>query len=180
MAGAKEWQKARPWARERAPEGGGKTGWTSPAFLGWLQQPHWIWVRETSLEEDPRAFPYSETDTGGVVSGWSRGHTLCWGEPGRPQRNGRNRYSKPHWNKRQADSGLGRGAGRLRATAGPLLVLLGSSQHPNAIYGSCHTQRNVRPGLGNPIRMSSYHGPHPSSCLQLTQEGSQPPRVAHG
>lgn len=48
---------------------------------------------------------------------------------------GGSRYSKPHWNKRQADSGLGRGAGRLRAIAGPLLVLQGSSQHPNAVYG---------------------------------------------
>lgn len=70
--------------------GGGKTGWTSPAFLGcWLLQPQWIWVREISLEEDPRAFPTLRKDTGGVASGWSRGHTQCWGEPGRPQRDGR-------------------------------------------------------------------------------------------
>lgn len=37
----------------------------------------------------PRAFPTLRKDTQGVASGWSRGHTQCWGEPGRPQRNGR-------------------------------------------------------------------------------------------
>lgn len=91
---------------------------------------------------------------------------------------GGSRYSKPHWNKRQADSGLGRGAGRLRAIAGPLLVLQGSSQHPNAVYGSCHTQRNAKPGLGSPFRMSFY--PAPASYFHLTLEGSQPPWVGHG
>jgi hypothetical protein len=43
-------------------------------------------------------------------------------------------YSKPHWNKRQAESGLGRGAGRLGATASPLLAQEGSSQHPNTVH----------------------------------------------
>lgn len=161
MAGARGWQKARPWARERTPGGGGKTGWTSPAFLGWLQQPHWIWVREISLEEDPRAFPTQRKDTGGVASGWSRGHTQCWESQGVPREMGGSRYSKPHWNKRQADSGLGRGAGRLSATAGPLLVLQGSSQHPKAVYGSCHPQRKASPELGRPIRAP----PYPASSL---------------
>lgn len=155
--GACQWlgpgQKARPWAGERTPGGGGKTGWTSPAFLGWLQQPHWIWVREISLKEDPRAFPTQRKDTGGVASGWSRGHTQCWESQGVPREMGGSRYSKPHWNKRQADSGLGRGAGRLSATAGPLLVLQGSSQHPKAVYGSCHPQRKASPELGRPIRV---------------------------
>lgn len=138
MARAREWQRARPWARERAPGGGGKTGWTSLGFLGWLQEPHWIWVRETSLEEDPRAFPTQRKDTGGVASGWSRGHTQCWGEPGRPQRNGRNPVLQTTLEQKAGGLGVGQGAGRLKAAAGPLLVPQGSSQHPNAVCGSCH------------------------------------------
>lgn len=85
MAGPREWQKARPWAGERAPgEEAKPAGHHQPSLAGSSSQPHWIWVREMSLEEDPRAFPTQRKDTGGVASGWSRGHTQCWGEPGRP------------------------------------------------------------------------------------------------
>lgn len=124
MAGAREWQKARPRARERAPGGGGKTGWTSLAFLGcWLLQPQWIWVRETSLEEDPRAFPTLRKDTGGVASGWSRGHTQCWGEPGRPQRNGRIPVLQTTLEQKAGGLRVGQGGGAAesysRPSAGP-------------------------------------------------------------
>lgn len=57
-----------------------------------------IWVRETSLEEDPRAFPTLRKDTGGVASGWSkRPHSVLgraraspekWEDPGTPNHTG--------------------------------------------------------------------------------------------
>jgi hypothetical protein len=124
VAGAREWQRARPWARERAPGGGGKTGWTSPAFLGcWFLQPQWIWVRETSLEKDPRAFLTLRKDTWGVASGWSRGHTQCWGEPGRPQRNGRIPVLQTTLEQKAGGLRVGQGGGAAesysRPSAGP-------------------------------------------------------------
>lgn len=79
--------------------GGGKTGWTSPAFLGcWLLQPQWIWVRETSLEKDPQGLPYSEEGHSGSgirleqrphsVLGRARASPEKWEDPGTPNHTG--------------------------------------------------------------------------------------------
>lgn len=145
--------------RRKSSGGGGKTGWTSPAFLGWLQQPAALDLGQGNEPRGrPQGLPYTEEGHwGSGIRLEQRPHSVLGRARASPREMGGSRYSKPHWNKRQADSGLGRGAGRRRATAGPLLVLQGSSQHP--VYGSCHPRRSANPGPGSTMRVSS----HPAS-----------------
>lgn len=141
----------------------------------WLLQPQWIWVREISLEEDPRAFPTLRKDTGGVASGWSRGHTQCWGEPGRPQRDRRIPVLRTTLEQKAGGLRVGQGGGAPESYSRPSAGPAGKLTAPKrTVYGSRSAQRNAKPGLRSPIRISFY--PVPS----LTQKGSQPPRVAVG
>lgn len=180
MAGAREWQRARPQARERAPGGGGKTGWTSPAFPGcWLLQPRWIWVRETGLEEDPRAFPTLRKDTGGVASGRSRGHTQCWGEPGRPQRNGRIRVLQTTLEQKAGGLRVGQGGGAAESYCRPSAGPAGKFSAPKrSLWKLPHSGRCK--GRTQSSRDTLLPCPH----LRLpphTGRGSLPPRVGlHG
>lgn len=83
--------------------------------------------------------------------------------------------SKPQRNKRQADSGLGRGRGAWELQ--PALCWPGREVHSTQTQSTraFSTPRGMQTGTGrgDPIRPAPLH-------LQLTQEGSQPPQVGYG
>lgn len=126
-------------------------------------------------EEDPRAFPPQRRGAWGVASGWSRGHTQWWGEPGRPQRNGRLPVLQTTVEQKAGGLRVGQGAGRLGVTASPLLAWEGSSQHPYSPAGLSPPLKECQPqwGSGVSISLGAWN-------LQLTQEGPRPPQVSHG
>lgn len=145
VAQAREWQKASPWAKGKGSwggEGGGRTGWASPLLA----------ATAATLDLSHRNSPRRKTPGPSLLRGGEHGEwhqagaeaTLSGGESqGVPREMGGSPYSKPQWNKRQADSGLGRGAGRLGVPASPLLAWEGSSQHPHSPAGLLHPRRNA-------------------------------------
>lgn len=175
VAQAREWQKASPWAKgkgSRGGEGGGRTGWASPPLAATAA------TLDLSHRNSPRRkTPGPSLLRGGEHREWHQAGaeaTLSGGESqGVPREMGGSPYSKPQWNKRQADSGLGRGAGRLGVPASPLLAWKGSSQHPHSPAGLLHPRRNA-PQWGSGVSVSL--GPW---NLQLTQGGPRPPQVGH-
>lgn len=177
VAQARVWQKASPWAKGKGSwggEGGGRTGWASPplaATAATLDLSH----RNSPGRKTPGPFLLR----GGEPGEWHQAGaeaTLSGGESqGVPREMGGSPYSKPQWNKRQADSGLGRGAGRLGVTASPLLAWEGSSQHPYSPAGLSPPLKECQPqsGSGDSISLGPWD-------LQLTQEGPRSPQVGHG
>lgn len=130
--------------------------------------------QKLTQEEDPRAFPPQRRGAWGVASGWSRGHTQWWGEPGRPQRNGRLPVLQTTVEQKAGGLRVGQGGGAPGSSSQPSAGLGGKFTAPIQSSRASPPLKECRPQWGSGVSVSL--GPW---NLQLTQGGPHPPQVGH-
>lgn len=80
-----------------------------------------------------------------MASGWSRGHTQCWGEPGRPQRNGRIPVLQTTLEQKAGGLRVGQGGGAPESYSWPSAGPAGKFTAPKCSLGKLLSSEKCKP-----------------------------------